>query len=121
MCRRPPIATRTDTLFPYTTLFRSPPRPSGPPALALHAHQHAAEDQREVQPFAHDRTACHGNIINALTRAAPGAPTVPRNPPAPRAFALHPPHPTAPSQAPPPCSRPHLPAPRPPRAHGNAT
>src|SRR3546814_20103139 len=23
MCRRPPISTRTDTLFPYTTLFRS--------------------------------------------------------------------------------------------------
>src|SRR3546814_7347896 len=25
MIRRPPISTRTDTLFPYTTLFRSPP------------------------------------------------------------------------------------------------
>src|SRR3546814_4471770 len=24
MLRRPPIPTRTDTLFPYTTLFRSP-------------------------------------------------------------------------------------------------
>src|SRR3546814_7667166 len=24
MFRRPPISTRTDTLFPYTTLFRSP-------------------------------------------------------------------------------------------------
>src|SRR3546814_20435901 len=24
MIRRPPIPTRTDTLFPYTTLFRSP-------------------------------------------------------------------------------------------------
>src|SRR3546814_19495678 len=24
MTRRPPISTRTDTLFPYTTLFRSP-------------------------------------------------------------------------------------------------
>src|SRR3546814_19026599 len=23
MCRRPPVSTRTDTLFPYTTLFRS--------------------------------------------------------------------------------------------------
>src|SRR3546814_6274815 len=28
MVRRPPISTRTDTLFPYTTLFRSAPRPS---------------------------------------------------------------------------------------------
>src|SRR3546814_10958101 len=26
MIRRPPISTRTDTLFPYTTLFRSQPR-----------------------------------------------------------------------------------------------
>src|SRR3546814_20939410 len=29
MIRRPPRSTRTDTLFPYTTLFRSP-RPSRP-------------------------------------------------------------------------------------------
>src|SRR3546814_11084720 len=27
MIRRPPRSTRTDTLFPYTTLFRSPPTP----------------------------------------------------------------------------------------------
>src|SRR3546814_4003461 len=41
MFRRPPRSTRTDTLFPYTTLFRSVPRqlhprvlrtPSAPPA-----------------------------------------------------------------------------------------
>src|SRR3546814_16643947 len=32
MIRRPPRSTRTDTLFPYTTLFRSARRrPSGPP------------------------------------------------------------------------------------------
>src|SRR3546814_11566074 len=30
MIRRPPRSTRTDTLFPYTTLFRSGWRPSGP-------------------------------------------------------------------------------------------
>src|SRR3546814_1028564 len=28
MIRRPPRSTRTDTLFPYTTLFRSPPESS---------------------------------------------------------------------------------------------
>src|SRR3546814_2496671 len=27
MIRRPPRSTRTDTLFPYTTLFRSVPKP----------------------------------------------------------------------------------------------
>src|SRR3546814_2107374 len=45
MIRRPPRSTRTDTLFPYTTLFRSPggaadgrslPRLSGGPRRALH-------------------------------------------------------------------------------------
>src|SRR3546814_6313954 len=38
MIRRPPRSTRTDTLFPYTTLFRSPGRQSeedGHPALGL--------------------------------------------------------------------------------------
>src|SRR3546814_12913414 len=29
MIRRPPRSTRTDTLFPYPTLFRSDPAPSG--------------------------------------------------------------------------------------------
>src|SRR3546814_3878973 len=29
MIRRPPRSTRTDTLFPYTTLFRSPPGVGG--------------------------------------------------------------------------------------------
>src|SRR3546814_8334040 len=29
MIRRPPRSTRTDTLFPYTTLFRSDIRPKG--------------------------------------------------------------------------------------------
>src|SRR3546814_7374239 len=49
MLRRPPISTRTDTLFPYTTLFRS--HPVGP---ALGAGlQHAAlvvglEPSREI-------------------------------------------------------------------------
>src|SRR3546814_5962835 len=33
MLRRPPRSTRTDTLFPYTTLFRSPGNAEGP---ALH-------------------------------------------------------------------------------------
>src|SRR3546814_1513796 len=30
MIRRPPRSTRTDTLFPYTTLFRYPLRKTGP-------------------------------------------------------------------------------------------
>src|SRR3546814_19809258 len=42
MIRRPPRATRTDTLFPYTTLFRS--------ALAA---QHHRFEQRRVRTLAH--------------------------------------------------------------------
>src|SRR3546814_7396713 len=42
MIRRPPRSTRTDTLFPYTTLFRSPaPRRPGP-ASSPAAHTSAA-------------------------------------------------------------------------------
>src|SRR3546814_11292021 len=42
MIRRPPISTRTDTLFPYTTLFRSchddaRPAPQGSRHLGKHA------------------------------------------------------------------------------------
>src|SRR3546814_2585804 len=47
MRRRPPRATRTDTLFPYTTLFRSRPEPS----------QHDLADQ--VATTGADRAADH--------------------------------------------------------------
>src|SRR3546814_7749532 len=36
--RRPPRSTRTDTLFPHTTLFRSPPAPPLEAKLALRAY-----------------------------------------------------------------------------------
>src|SRR3546814_8017939 len=39
MIRRPPISTRTDTLFPYTTLFLSPVPP------------HSSHPGREVRPL----------------------------------------------------------------------
>src|SRR3546814_15315673 len=38
MIRRPPRSTRTDTLFPYTTLFRSGRRPGGS-SEAVDEHQ----------------------------------------------------------------------------------
>src|SRR3546814_1173634 len=40
--RRPPRSTRTDTLFPYTTLFRSVPDPgiSACPASRAHCRRH---------------------------------------------------------------------------------
>src|SRR3546814_12056079 len=42
MIRRPPISTRTDTRFPYTTLFRSPDRAL--PATVLRLRNHRAPD-----------------------------------------------------------------------------
>src|SRR3546814_12294623 len=47
MIRRPPRSTRTDTLFPYTTLFRSEPRFAG-----------GEEERRDLAPhFPTDREA----------------------------------------------------------------
>src|SRR3546814_13876821 len=43
MIRRPPRYTRTDTLFPYTTLFRSISYPNGRPHIG-HAYEAIATD-----------------------------------------------------------------------------
>src|SRR3546814_1599591 len=61
MIRRPPRSTRTDTLFPYTTLFRSHASSSGDRAYAEHDPQgrHAL-----VDPF-------HGRQVRAVTHHHP--------------------------------------------------
>src|SRR3546814_20089813 len=48
MIRRPPRSTRTDTLFPYTTLFEEPPPPSlvDGPALVLGADRPGSQQCR---------------------------------------------------------------------------
>src|SRR3546814_9264070 len=51
MIRQPPRSTRTDTLFPYTTLFRSPP---GEPSAGDQKSQKAAT-QRKASPSAATR------------------------------------------------------------------
>src|SRR3546814_6707303 len=48
MRRRPPRSTRTDTLFPYTTLFRS----LGP-EIIVHAQNHAATTIEVAHDVAH--------------------------------------------------------------------
>src|SRR3546814_3084399 len=52
MIRRPPRSTRTDTLFPYTTLFRSDQRLVGGVDRATWrtAHVHLTEDVGDVDP-----------------------------------------------------------------------
>src|SRR3546814_3069256 len=49
MIRRPPISTRTDTLFPYTTLFRS-----------LVDILRGADNER-IRQFGHDRLSTFGD------------------------------------------------------------
>src|SRR3546814_2652308 len=46
MIRRPPRSTRTDTLFPYTTLFRSSDRTSGEDRASRRGYCHAAHVDR---------------------------------------------------------------------------
>src|SRR3546814_6697818 len=48
MIRRPPISTRTDTLCPYTTLFRSIIPAALPEAEQLHAKRAQEHRDREV-------------------------------------------------------------------------
>src|SRR3546814_2679744 len=81
MIRRPPRSTRTDTLFPYTTLFRSPGRKLRLSAVAadvdrgrsvLHAK---AIGHRECQPQVGmqelpslDRSEEHTSELQSLMR-----------------------------------------------------
>src|SRR3546814_13176383 len=58
MIRRPPRSTRTDTLFPYTTLFRSPGA----------ADRQLADAQREERG---DQCQCENEVVeedHAVTR-----------------------------------------------------
>src|SRR3546814_7677480 len=61
MIRRPPRSTPTDTLFPYTTLFRSDDRARFLLALAAHAIAAQDVDRLRRQPdMAHHRDAALG-------------------------------------------------------------
>src|SRR3546814_6722072 len=80
MIRRPPIATLTDTLFPYTTLFRSPlsgrfQRRHGRHAVSLSRRQPEAETKagRAVAARHKDRelSSRHGVLAGRADR--PGA------------------------------------------------
>src|SRR3546814_5229915 len=90
MIRRPPRSTRTDTLFPYTTLFRSRRRgwgvhmanlPTGsheefPPTLTdlavrelveIHAEQHVAPAHQPVSELG-GRSEEHTSELQSLMR-----------------------------------------------------
>src|SRR3546814_12149498 len=84
MIRRPPRSTRTDTLFPYTTLFRSGPgagairstMPFGKVALAS-IHSARSGSDRRASPTVAARAASplHGRLSHDSTvkGATPGS------------------------------------------------
>src|SRR3546814_18035778 len=71
MIRRPPRSTRTDTLFPYTTLFRSDDqrREIGGPFPALEKLRGPADSRQRVLDLVCEHRRCtHGG---ACARIAP--------------------------------------------------
>src|SRR3546814_1126463 len=68
MIRRPPRSTRTDTLFPYTTLFRS--RAVQPPRLSSDADSPRTSGGRRRHPHAH---AVRAGFPTARTHLGGGA------------------------------------------------
>src|SRR3546814_2660741 len=68
MLRRPPRATRTDTLFPYTALFRSDPQP---PA-ALGALGHGKAHRRSLFRQASDALSGGDDAHHHLSRRTGG-------------------------------------------------
>src|SRR3546814_1352118 len=62
MIRRPPRSTRTDTLFPYTTLFRSLARPTDV------FSGRAAAIQKRTSPGSELRSEEHTSELQSLMR-----------------------------------------------------
>src|SRR3546814_212811 len=77
MLRRPPRSTRTDTLFPYTTLFRSRPRRPVPAAVGRRRPVRSARTTRydaRTQRRADRHDADRGRGSRDADAQAPGDP-----------------------------------------------
>src|SRR3546814_5010267 len=68
MLRRPPRSTRTDTLFPYTTLFRSPDRLRRPARYRHLLLALPARDRREPRDAVGSRSEEHTSELQSLMR-----------------------------------------------------
>src|SRR3546814_1310899 len=71
MIRRPPRSTRTDTLFPYTTLFRSEQIPQVVPAAGVRVKLIAGqlgEVKGVIEQPATDRSEEHTSELQSLMR-----------------------------------------------------
>src|SRR3546814_11591966 len=74
MIRRPPISTLTDTLFPYTTLFRSPERVIVlARRLAFQYERHHARRRVERPPRDDRRLARKAKLGDVERKAVTGA------------------------------------------------
>src|SRR3546814_20085497 len=83
MIRRPPISTRTDTLFPDTTLFRSRTEPSGSvtervsainPVACMCVVKNALDPWKrpgKLSRHSHDRTQLYGSRRRRSHRLSP--------------------------------------------------
>src|SRR3546814_9149394 len=70
MIRRPPRSTRTDTLFPYTTLFRSAPiGVPVDPRVRVGVHVRPRGRARRLPGGAGDRRRVRGNAREGLLRS----------------------------------------------------
>src|SRR3546814_1683084 len=71
MIRRPPVSTRTDTLFPYTTLFRSLAHVARP-GVALQAGHRGRVEMLHRQSFLRhlrEEVPCQiGHVLDALAQ-----------------------------------------------------
>src|SRR3546814_18621403 len=70
MIRRPPRSTRTDTLFPYTTLFRSDIHQSLLDRINLAALETMTRDQihREIGELVHEPLSNRKHALNSSER-----------------------------------------------------
>src|SRR3546814_10537933 len=74
MIRRPPRSTRTDTLFPYTTLFRSAPSAWGARGDLIHGDQHVLQDLHFLQAAAGAERHAGERVVGDGNRQAGGSP-----------------------------------------------
>src|SRR3546814_13759338 len=71
MMPRPPRSTRTDTLLPYTTLFRSTQSDAPVPAAALHpgrSRRTFGGDSERIVPPRHQNEPLHQAACRAIDR-----------------------------------------------------
>src|SRR3546814_21083638 len=78
MIRRPPRSTRTDTLFPYTTLFRSQPAPPGLSRRPLNRLDSSPENEVRAGSRRLEDLTDGSKAVPLVEALRPGAPVAPQ-------------------------------------------